>query len=212
MNQIVKILVFLLVVSSLSSCGYNNMVTLDEGVSTAWAQVETAYQRRADLIMNVVKSVERAGQVEKDILTEVIEARSKATSVEVNIDNMTPENIKKFESMQSGFSGAISRLLATFERYPELKSISGYKDLTMELERTENRIAVERNRFNEEVQKYNTYIRKIPQNITSTIFGFSKKGYFESNDGAENAPQLDFGGNVSGGSGGNAVPGKAGSN
>jgi LemA protein len=171
---------------------YNEMVVLDEGVSSAWAQVENQYQRRADLIPNLVSTVKGYADFEKETLTAVIEARAKATSITVDPSNLTPETVAKFQKAQDGLSGALSRLLVSVERYPDLKANTQFQQLQVQLEGTENRIAVERRNFNNTVQGYNSNVRQFPRNIIAGILGFSKKGYFESTAGAENAPKVSF--------------------
>ncbi len=171
---------------------YNKLVTLDEGVNSAWAQVENQYQRRADLIPNLVNTVKGYADFEQETLTAVVNARAKATSVNVDASDLSPEAISKFQSAQDELSGALSRLLVSVERYPDLKANQQFQQLQVQLEGTENRIAVERRNFNNEVQKFNTTIRLFPQNIIGGILGFSKRGYFESAAGAENVPQVTF--------------------
>ena len=171
---------------------YNKMVQKDEGCSKAWANVENAYQRRMDLIPNLVKTVEGAANYEKGTLTEVIEARAKATSVQIDPNNLTEESIAKFQAAQDQLSSALSRLMVVVERYPDLKANQNFLELQAQLEGTENRIAVERNKFNEVVKEYNTYIRKFPNNIIAGIFNFDKKGYFQAAPGADKAPEVDF--------------------
>ncbi|MDP4662670.1 MAG: LemA family protein [Salibacteraceae bacterium] len=176
----------------LNSCGYNTMVEQQETVDQKWANVQTQYQRRADLIDNLVATVKGAAENEKSILTDVIEARSKATSMNINADELTPENIKKFQDAQSQLSGAFSKLMVSVERYPEIKSNQNFRDLQVQIEGTENRIAVARTDFNTAVKEYNAYIRKIPQNIIAGFAGFEKKGYFEADSGSEKAPKVEF--------------------
>ncbi|MBQ6070797.1 MAG: LemA family protein [Bacteroidales bacterium] len=171
---------------------YNNMVQKDEVCSQAWANVENVYQRRADLIPNLVKTVQGAAQYEKSTLEAVINARAKATSVQVDPSNLTEENIAKFQAAQDQLSSALSRLLVTIEKYPDLKANQNFLELQAQLEGTENRIAVERNKFNETVNDYNSYIRKFPNNIIAGLFNFDKKGYFKAAAGAENAPEVEF--------------------
>ena len=171
---------------------YNNMVQKDEVCSQAWANVENVYQRRADLIPNLVKTVQGAAQYEKSTLEDVINARAKATSVQVDPSNLTEENIAKFQAAQDQLSSALSRLLVTIEKYPDLKANQNFLELQAQLEGTENRIAVERNKFNETVNDYNSYIRKFPNNIIAGLFNFDKKGYFKAAAGAENAPEVEF--------------------
>ncbi len=176
----------------LSSCGYNKMVTLDEGVQAQWANVEDAYQRRADLIPNLVNTVKGAADFEQSTLTKVIEARSKATSINIDPSNLTPEAIEKFQKAQSGLNSALSRLLVVVERYPDLKANANFRDLQAQLEGTENRISVERKKFNDAVGGYNSYVRKFPNVIYAGWFGFDKKGYFEAEAGADEAPDVEF--------------------
>lgn len=182
----------LIVLVSQSSCGYNTMVELDEQVSGQWGQVQNAYQRRADLVPNLVNTVKGAANFEKETLTQVIEARAKATSIQLNADDLSPENIQKFQAAQSQLSGSLSRLLASVEAYPELKANQNFLELQAQLEGTENRISVERQKFNQTVQEYNTYIRSFPRNMYAGWFDFEKKGYFEAEAGAQNAPTVQF--------------------
>ena len=175
-----------------SSCGYNKMVELDEQVSSSWSQVENVYQRRADLIPNLVNTVKGYAAHEQETLEGVIEARSKATSVNIDPANLTPETIQQFNQAQEGLSSALSRLMVVVERYPDLKANQNFLDLQAQLEGTENRIATERRKFNETTQSYNAYIRKFPQVIYSGWFGFDKKSYFEAQQGAEKAPEVQF--------------------
>jgi LemA protein len=176
----------------LSSCGYNSMVSKQEACEGQWANVENAYQRRADLVPNLVNTVKGAANFEQETLTKVIEARASATSMKIDPANLTPENIAKFEEAQNQLSGALSRLLVSVERYPELKAVQNFSELQSQLEGTENRIAVERKKFNDIVMDYNAYIRKFPQVIYSGLFGFEKKGYFKAATGADKAPEVQF--------------------
>ena len=176
---------------------YNGLVGLDESVTTAWAQVETAYQRRADLIPNLVATVKGASEFEQETLTQVIEARSKATQVgiEATPDMLNnPESFARFQQAQDGLSSALSRLLVVVERYPELKAVAAYQDLMVQLEGTENRISVERKRFNETARAYNTKIRRVPTAWFIDLLGwpFDAKSYFASQPGAEDAPAVEF--------------------
>lgn len=171
---------------------YNSMVTMDEGVTAQWAQVENVYQRRADLIPNLVSTVKGYADFEKETLQGVIEARSKATSVTIDPSNLNPEAIQQFQAAQDGLSSALSRLMVVVERYPDLKANQNFMELQTQLERTENRIAVERRSFNTTAQGYNTYIRQFPKNLLASIFGFEKKAYFSSDEGAQNAPKVEF--------------------
>jgi LemA protein len=175
-----------------SSCGYNKMVEMDEQVSSSWAQVENVYQRRADLIPNLVNTVKGYAEHEQETLEGVIEARSKATAVQVNPENLTPETLQQFNQAQDGLSSALSRLMVVVERYPDLKANQNFLDLQAQLEGTENRIAVERRKFNETTQAYNAYIRKFPRVIYAGWFGFDKKAYFQAQQGAEQAPEVQF--------------------
>lgn len=171
---------------------YNKLVKEEEQVSSAWAQVENAYQRRADLIPNLVKTVKGAADFEKGTLEAVIEARSKATSTTIDPTNLTEENMAAFQAAQDNLSSALSRLLVVVEQYPELKANQNFRDLQSQLEGTENRISVERKNFNEKVQAYNTYIRRFPTNIVASMCGFDKKAYFKAEEGAEKAPEVEF--------------------
>lgn len=195
MKMLKKFRVFIigiLLIPFLSSCGYNKMVELDEGVGAQWAQVENAYQRRADLIPNLVNTVKGYADFEQETLTQVIEARSKATSVTIDPSSLNPQAIQQFQQAQAGLSSALSRLMVVVERYPNLKANQNFLELQAQLEGTENRIAVERRKFNEATRQYNTYIRRFPRNIVAMIFNFEKKGYFEADEGAEKAPEVQF--------------------
>ena len=168
------------------------MVTMQEGVTAQWSQVQNVYQRRADLIPNLVNTVKGYAVFEKETLTQVIEARAKATSVNVNPDKLDEQSLKQFQDAQSGLSSALSRLMVVVEKYPDLKANQGFLDLQAQLEGTENRITIERQKFNQSAQAYNTYIRTFPKNIFAGMFGFEKKAYFEAEKGAEKAPQVKF--------------------
>ncbi len=184
-----------LVVIGLVSWGtkvYNQMVTLQEGVTSQWGNVETQYQRRADLIPNFVNTVKGAAEFEQETLTRVIEARAKASQVTIDPTNMTADNMQQFQAAQGELSSALSRLLVVVEKYPELKATQNFRDLQVELEGTENRISVERRKFNEVAQSFNTYIKRFPQNFLAGMFGFNAKPYFEAMEGAERAPQVQF--------------------
>jgi LemA protein len=171
---------------------YNGLVKSDEGVSAAWAQVENVYQRRADLIPNLVNTVKGYATHESETLEGVVNARAKATQVTVNADDLTPEQLQNFNQAQGELSNALGRLLAVTEAYPDLKANQNFRDLQAQLEGTENRIATERMRFNEAAKGYNTMIRKFPRNIIASIFGFEKKAYFEAQEGADKAPAVQF--------------------
>jgi LemA protein len=176
-----------------NGCGsYNSMVTKQEGVSNAWAQVENVYQRRLDLIPNLVSTVKGVANFEQKTLTDVIEARAKASSMTVDASKLSPEQISKFQSSQGELSQALGRLMVVAEQYPQLKATQNFLELQSQLEGTENRIAVERGKFNDVVLDYNSYIRKFPQVLFAGIFGFDKKGYFEADQGAEKAPKVEF--------------------
>jgi LemA protein len=177
----------------MSGCGsYNNMVTKQESVSGAWSNVENVYQRRADLIPNLVSTVKGVANFEQKTLTDVIEARSKATSIKVDASNLSPEQIGKFQASQGELSQALGRLMMITENYPQLRATESFKELQSQLEGTENRIATERQKFNEIAKDYNTYIRRFPQVLFAGMLGFDKKGYFEADKGAEKAPEVKF--------------------
>lgn len=175
-----------------SSCSYNSMVEKQEAVSSQWGQVQNAYQRRADLIPNLVNTVKGYAGHEQQTLTAVIDARAKATQVTVNVDDLSEENIQKYQKAQGELSSALGRLLVVQEQYPDLKANQNFIGLQDELAGTENRIAVERNKFNTAVEGYNSYIRKFPQTIWAGWFGFSKKGYFEAEASSQTAPVVQF--------------------
>ena len=192
MKKLKNVLIALFTVATLSSCGYNDMVAKQESVGGQWAQVETAYQRRADLIPNLVSTVKGYAEHEKSVFVEVTEARSKATSMTIKAEDLTPENMAKFQAAQSQLSGSLSRLLATFERYPDLKANQNFLELQAQLEGTENRISVERRKFNEVTQVYNTTIKEFPRVFYAGWFGFNEKGYFEAEEGSDKAPKVEF--------------------
>ena len=171
---------------------YNEMVTLDEGVNTAWSQVENQYQRRMDLIPNLVNTVKGYAAHEKETLEGVVNARAEATKTTIDPSNLNEETLKRFQAAQGELSSALSRLMVVVERYPELKANQNFSELQAQMEGTENRISVERKRFNEIAQGYNTYIRKFPNNILSGMFGFQTKAYFSAESGAEKAPSVEF--------------------
>ncbi len=192
MKRIIFTVIGFFAVLSLSSCGYNTMVQLDEQVTSQWAQVENVYQRRSDLIPNLVASVKGAAEFEKSTLTDVIAARAKATSVTVDPTNLTPESIAQFQAAQGQISSSLGRLLATVEAYPELKANQNFLELQSQLEGAENRITVERQKFNTVTQEYNSKIRTFPNNLTAGMFGFKTKGYFQAEAGANKAPKVEF--------------------
>jgi LemA protein len=192
MKKLFFYLIGFVILVSQSSCGYNTMVQKDETVEASWANVQNAYQRRADLVPNLVNTVKGAADFERETLTQVIEARSRATSIQLSADELTPENIQRFQQAQNELGGALSRLLVSVERYPELRANQNFLELQAQLEGTENRIAVERRKFNEAVQDYNTTVRSFPQNITAGMFGFERKGHFQADPGAQQAPTVQF--------------------
>ncbi len=192
MKTISKLLVALVALVSLNSCGYNTMTEKEEAVNKAWSNVENQYQRRSDLIPNLVNTVKGYAQHEQNTLTAVLEARSKATQITVNAEELTSEKLKEYQAAQGQVTNALGKLLAITEAYPDLKANENFKELQAQLEGTENRISVERRNFNEVVGNYNTYIRKFPQNIIASIFGFEKRAYFEAEAGSEKAPKVEF--------------------
>lgn len=171
---------------------YNGMVASDENVQAAWAQVENVYQRRADLIPNLVATVKGYAEHESSTLENVIAARSKATQVTVDPENLSEDAIARFNEAQGELSSALGRLLMITENYPDLKANQQFSELQAQLEGTENRIATERMKYNETAKGYNTMIRTFPDNIIASMFGFEKKGYFEAKDGADVAPVVEF--------------------
>jgi len=190
-----KRILFLVTIAAtmgLQSCQYNTMVEKQEAVTAQWAQVENVYQRRADLIPNLVATVKGYADFEQETLTAVIEARAKATGITVDPSNLDAGSIKQFQAAQDGLSSALSRLMVVVERYPDLKANQNFLELQAQLEGTENRIAVERKKFNETAQAYNTYIRKFPNNMIAGMFSFEKTEYFEADKGAEKAPKVEF--------------------
>jgi LemA protein len=175
-----------------SGCGYNSLVQMDENVKTNWSNVEAQYQRRADLIPNLVSTVKGAAKFEQGTLTAVIEARSKASQIKIDPDKLTPENIQKYQAAQGQISQTLSRLMVLTENYPELKATQQFSELSAQLEGTENRITTARKDYNEAVQQFNTKVRSFPNNIMAGMFGFSPKTAFKADAGAENAPKVEF--------------------
>ena len=175
-----------------SSCGYNGMVQRDQAVKAQAGNVQSAYQRRNDLIGNLVNTVKGAAKFEQGTLTSVIEARSKASSVQLNANDLTPENIQKFQAAQSQLSSGLGRLLAVSENYPDLKANANFQELQAQIEGTENRINVERNKFNAVTNDYNTFTRSFPNNLFAGMFGFPAKPYFEADPAASKAPTVQF--------------------
>jgi LemA protein len=187
------IVVVVLVLLGMFGCNkYNGLVRQDENVKNKWGAVQSQYQRRADLIPNLVSTVKGAANFEQTTLTQVIEARAKATQITVNPDDLTPEKIQQFQQAQGQLSTALGRLLAVAESYPDLKANQNFRDLQAQLEGTENRITVARNDFNEAVNSYNSAVRTFPNNIIAGISGFQQKGYFQAQPGSENAPKVQF--------------------
>ena len=171
---------------------YNGLVKMDESVSTAWSNVENQYQRRADLIPNLVNTVKGYAAHEKETFEAVVSARSKATQMTIDADNLTPEKLQQYQKAQGEIGAALGRLLAITENYPELKANENFKELQAQLEGTENRISVERRNFNEVARSYNTSIRTFPKSILAGMFGFDKRPYFEAEEGANKAPTVEF--------------------
>ena len=196
MSKLTKILIIVGIIAVVILWGvriYNNMVKLDEETQQAWAQVENVYQRRADLIPQLVATVQGAANYEKGTLTEVIEARAKAGSVQVDANNLTEANVAQFQKAQDALSGALARgINVVVERYPELTATQGFRDLQVQLEGTENRIATARSGFNDAVNAYNKMLRRFPNNIIAGICGFEKKGYFTAPEGSEEPVEVKF--------------------
>lgn len=186
------IIVILAVIAVWGITGYNGLVKSDEAVSTAWSNVENQYQRRADLIPNLVNTVKGYASHEKETLDAVVAARARATQVTVDAENMTPEMLQQYQKSQGEVGAALGRLLAVAESYPELKANTNFLELQAQLEGTENRISVERRNFNDVAKQYNTSIRTFPRNILAGMFGFEKRPYFEAQEGAESAPVVQF--------------------
>ena len=192
MNKLKYILIAILGVFTLSSCGYNSMVNKQEEVTTQWAQVESEYQRRADLIPNLVSTVKGYAAHEQETFTAIVDARARATQVSLNSEDLTEEGIQQFQEAQGELSSALGKLLVIVESYPELKASQNFLSLQDDISGTENRIKIARNRFNEAARDYNQYIRRFPHVIYAGWFGFKKKGYFEADAGAQNAPVVEF--------------------
>ncbi len=189
----IAVIIVLLFVVITGVSGYNNLVTLNEGVAQAWGQVENVYQRRSDLIPNLVETVKGAANFEQETLTRVVEARASASQIKVTPEMLSdPQALERFDAAQRQLGSALSRLLVTVEQYPELKANANYLALQDELAGTENRIAVERRRFNETVQSYNVAVKRFPMNFLAGMFGFAPKTYFQASEGAEEAPKVNF--------------------
>ncbi len=191
-RTLIIVLVIALFLGMYGCSSYNGLVTKDTEVQNAWANVQTQYQRRADLIPNLVRTVQGAANFEKGTLVAVQEARSKATSVNLSADQLTPENIQKFQAAQDQLSGSLSRLLAVAENYPQLKATQNFSELQAQLEGTENRITVARNDFNGVATSYNQSVRSFPNNIFAGVFGFERRGLFEASQAAQSAPTVQF--------------------
>jgi len=193
MKRLLTLPLFAVLISLLfSSCGYNTMVTQQEAVDGAWAQVDVQYQRRNDLIGNLVETVKGYAKFEQETLIKITEARASATQVKVDATQLTEENLQKYQAAQGQLTSALSKLMAISENYPDLKANQGFSDLRAELAGTENRIAVARRNFNDAVKEYNTTIKTFPNNMMSGMFGFQKKGYFQSEAGSDKAPTVKF--------------------
>lgn len=193
MKKSTAIIITIIVIVVLSMVGvYNSMVTSEEKVNTAWAQVENQYQRRSDLIPNLVNTVKGYASHETETLQGVVEARSRATSINIDPANLTPEALAEYNKAQGQVGAALGRLIALQENYPDLKANQNFLELQSQLEGTENRITVERQRFNEEARDYNTSIRRFPRSMLAGIFGFSQKPYFQAEEGAAKAPTVEF--------------------
>lgn len=193
LKYLLSIAVLFMIASSFTGCGYNSLVSSEENIKSAWAQVENQYQRRADLIPNLVKTVEGAADFEKSVLTEVTEMRSKVGQTKLNVEDLNdPEKFQQYQQAQDKLSSALSRLLVVTENYPQLRSNDNFLQLQSQLEGTENRISVERKKFNEAVQTFNTSVRSFPTIITAKLFGFKEKPYFKGKEGSENAPGVNF--------------------
>ena len=190
--MVVRLTTVLALLLMLSGCGINNIPTYDEQVKAAWSQVQNQYQRRADLIPNLVETVKGAADFEKSTLTQVIEARAKATSININPNDLNAQNLQQFQAAQSQLTGALSRLLVTIERYPELKATQNFRDLQAQLEGTENRITVARNNFNEAVATYNTHIRGFFKQMVLSKDEFQRMEPFQAEDSAQSAPAVKF--------------------
>lgn len=192
-NIILLSILAVLVLLVFNACGsYNSMNEKRTVTEGAWAKVQSAYQRRLDLIPNLVATVKGAANFEQKTLTDVIEARAKASSIQVDPDKLTPENIKKFQGAQGELSQALGRLMVVSEQYPQLRATQNFSELQSQIEGTENRIKVERDNFNDAVTSYNVYIKKFPQILYSGLFGFDKKGFFEADAAAQKAPEVKF--------------------
>ncbi|WDF56331.1 LemA family protein [Mucilaginibacter sp. KACC 22063] len=192
MKRLFTAILVVVAAMSLSSCSYNGIVRMDEDTKAKWGTVQSQYQRRADLIPNLVATVKGVANFEKSTLTAVTEARAKATSIQVDPTKLTPETVQKYQQAQGQLSTALGRLLVASENYPNLKANENFTALQAQLEGTENRISVARMDFNNSVQAYNSKIREFPANLTAKMFGFAPKGYFQAEANAQNAPKVEF--------------------
>lgn len=190
------VLLVILLIILIGGCSlknsYNRIVALDQDVRSKWGQVENQYQRRMDLIPNLVNTVKGAANFEQQTLTQVIQARAAASQIKVDVNDLSPEKIRQFQQAQGQLTQALGRLMVVAERYPQLTATQNFRDLQAQLEGTENRIAVARMDFNNAVQQYNTLIKSFPMNLFASAFGFKEKGYFQAEQGAEKAPQVQF--------------------
>ncbi len=192
-NSTAIVLIVIALIVFIGGCNsYNGLVSKNQDVEKSWANVQSSYQRRADLIPNLVNTVKGYADFEKSTLTEVINARAKATSVNIDANNLNPESFKQFQEAQGGLTNALSKLLVTVEKYPDLKANQNFLELQSQLEGTENRIKVARDEFNEQVRTYNTKAKRFPTNIFAGVFGFKDKPYFEADKGSEKAPEVKF--------------------
>lgn len=193
MNRNLLIVIGVIVAAGLWAVSFQRgMVGMDEGVSAQWSNVENAYQLRADKTKNIVEIIKGSADFEKSTLTDVIEARAKATSIQLKADDLTPEKMAQFEAAQQQLTGALSRLMVTVERYPDLKTTTAFRDFQAQYEGMENRIGVERRKFNELAQAYNAKIKRIPNSFIAGFFGFKEKPYFKAQEGTQNAPDISF--------------------
>src|SRR5450432_1966436 len=190
--SLIIIIAAILILGGCACNGYNGLVSQDENVKKTWNDVQAEYQKRSDLVPNLVNTVKGAANFEQQTLTNVIEARAKATQVQINANDLTPEKMAAFQQAQAGLSGALGKLLAVAEAYPDLKATQNFKELQGQLEGTENRIKVSRNDFNGAVQDYNQNVRSFPNNIFGGMFGFRAKAPFQSDPGSEKAPEVKF--------------------
>lgn len=194
MNRNLLILLGVIAVIALWAISFQRgMVGMNEGVAAQWSNVENAYQLRADKTKNIVEIIKGSADFEQKTLTDVVEARAKATSIQLNANDLTPEKMAQFEAAQQQLTGALSRLMVTVERYPDLKTTTAFRDFQAQYEGMENRIGVERRKFNDLARAYNSKIKQIPNNFLAGLFGFTEKGYFKAQEGTDTAPDINFG-------------------